>query len=62
VDINKAQQYHTDDTVTAVAESSARPGLRSADTAAYAKPRSLAASVASVLPVCSPGALLLHFA
>jgi len=38
VHINKAPQYRTD-IVTTVAQSSARPGLRSADTAAYAKLR-----------------------
>jgi len=38
VHINKAPQCLTD-IVTTVAESSARPGLRSADTAVYAKPR-----------------------
>jgi len=38
VHINKAPQYLTD-IVTTVAQSSARPELRSADTAEYAKPR-----------------------
>jgi len=38
VHINKAPWYLTN-IVTTVAESSAQPGLRSADTAAYAKPR-----------------------
>jgi len=38
VHIMKASQYLTD-IVTTVAESSARPGLRSADTVAYVKPR-----------------------
>jgi len=62
VHINKAPQCLTD-IVTTVAESSARPGLQSADTAAYDKPRILEqglASVASVLPVRSPGTAYLH--
>ena len=62
VHINKAPQYLVDIVIT-VAESSARPGLRSADPkAAYAKPRTRTrfGELASVLPVQSPGTAYLH--